>query len=307
MSADADKSDPSPAADAAEPPAAPSSVETFFPGFRPVDLAIDDVTIHAVVGGSGPPLLVLHGAPESHVMWHGLAPELAEHFTVVAADLRGYGRSSKPPKGDYSKRRMAQDQVALMAQLGFERFSLLTHDRGSHVGRRLAKDHPAKVDRLVIMDVVPSTYIFEHVNRKVAERFWMWFLWSQPEPLAENVMGPQAEGFTRMVAFGNVAVADDYALTNGNAAAFHAMCEDYRAGADIDITHDHADQGVKITAPSLVLWGKQSNVAGFDYPEIWRSEIETVSFAELDAGHFLVIEKPRDVMDLVLPFLLGKD
>ncbi|MEL6233358.1 MAG: alpha/beta hydrolase [Pseudomonadota bacterium] len=299
-------SEPAKPAKPAEPSAPPSSVAQFFPGFRHVDLAIDDVTIHAVIGGSGPPLLVLHGAPESHVMWHGVAAELAAHFTVVAADLRGYGRSSKPPEGDYSKRRMARDQVELMAQLGFERFSLLSHDRGSHIGRRMAKDYPGTLEKLVIMDVVPSTYIFENVTRKVAERFWMWFLWSQPAPLPENVMGPQAEGFTRMVAFGNAEVADDYALTNGNAAAFHAMCEDYRAGAGIDITHDHADRDVKITTPALVLWGSQSNVAGFDYPAIWKSEIEDVAFAELDCGHFLIVEKPKEVMEQVLPFLLGK-
>lgn len=290
----------------AKTPDVPSSVDRFFPGFRHVDLAIDDVTIHAVVGGSGPPLLLLHGAPESHVMWHGLAPEFAKHFTVIAADLRGYGRSSKPHQSDYSKRRMAQDQVELMAHLGYDRFSVVSHDRGSHVGRRMAKDHPDTVEKLVIMDVVPATYIFEHVNRQVAERFWMWFLWSQPEPLAENVMGPQAEGFTRMVAFGNLEVADDYALTNGNAAAFHAMCEDYRAAAGIDISHDHADRDVQIKVPSLVLWGKASNVAGFDYPAIWGAEIEDVSCTELECGHFLVVEKPTEVKDLTLTFLLGK-
>lgn len=306
MPHDTDSSHPAMAADVPEPAAAPSSVARFFPGFRDVDLSIDDVTIHAVIGGSGPPLLLLHGAPESHVMWHGIAPELAEHFTVVAADLRGYGRSSKPHRGDYSKRRMARDQVELMARLGHDRFALVSHDRGSHVARRLAKDNPGKVEKLVIMDVVPSTYIFEHVNRKVAERFWMWFLWSQPEPLPENVMGPQAEGFARMVSFGNVDLGNDYALTNGNAAAFHAMCEDYRAGAGVDITHDHADRDVRITAPSLVLWGKASNSAGFDYPAIWRADIEDVSFAELDTGHFLVAEKPVEVMELVLPFLLGE-
>ena len=279
-----------------------STIETFFPGFRDVDVIIDSIKIHAVVGGSGEPLLLLHGAPESHVMWRDLAPEFAKNYTVIVPDLRGYGRSDNPRDGDYSKRRMAADQIELMEELGYDSFLVVSHDRGSHAARRLAKDYPKAVKKMVIMDVVPATYVWEHIDSKVANRFWAWIFWTQPYPLPENLMGPQAGAFAKTAAGDDADAGDDYAATNGTDDAFHAMCEDYRASKGIDIEHDKADAHVKINVPTLVIWGKQSNTGGFDYPTIWKNEVKDVSFLELDAGHFIVEEKPKEVLEATLSF-----
>ncbi|MEM7574638.1 MAG: alpha/beta hydrolase [Bacteroidota bacterium] len=280
-----------------------STTETFFPGFEDVDMIIDSINIHAIIGGDGPPLLLLHGAPESHVMWRELAPQLAESFTVIAPDLRGYGRSDKPFEDDYSKRRMARDQVELMEAMGYDQFLIASHDRGSHVARRLAKDYPSKVQKMVIMDIIPATYVWEHINGKVANRYWSWLFWSQPYPIPEKLMGPQADSFVKSVAGADVEAGEDYATTNGNNEAFHAMCEDYRASKGIDIIHDKEDAAVKIKTPTLVIWGRQSNTGEFDYPTIWKNEAEEVSFLELDCGHFVVEEKPVEIMNAILPFL----
>jgi len=281
-----------------------STTKTFFPGFRDIDVTIDGINIHAVVGGSGEPLLLLHGAPESHVMWRDLGPKLAEKYTVVIPDLRGYGRSDKPREGDYSKRRMAKDQIELMNELGYDSFLVVSHDRGSHTARRLAKDYPKAVKKMVIMDVVPATYVWEHIDGKVANRFWAWIFWTQPYPLPENLMGPQAGAFAKTAAGKDVEAGEDYAATNGTVDAFHAMCEDYRASKGIDMEHDKADANVKIDVPTLVIWGKQSNTGNFDYPTIWKNEINNVSFLELNAGHFIVEEKPQEVLDATLSFLI---
>ncbi|MEM1001872.1 MAG: alpha/beta hydrolase [Bacteroidota bacterium] len=283
-----------------------STTSNFFPGFRDVDISIGGVNIHAVVGGTGEPLLLLHGAPESHVMWRDLAPELAKDFTLIIPDLRGYGRSDKPQDGDYSKRRMAYDQIELMNYLGYKTFLVASHDRGSHVARRLAKDHPQTVKKMVIMDVIPSTYVWEHIDAKVANRYWAWIFWTQSYPLPENLMGPQAAEFAKSAAGDDEKAGEDYAKTNGTPEAFHAMCEDYRAGKGIDIEHDKADEHIKITVPALVIWGKQSNSGQFDYPDIWSREVEQVSFLELDCGHFVVEEKPVEVLEAIRPFFLNK-
>ncbi|MEM6894143.1 MAG: alpha/beta hydrolase [Bacteroidota bacterium] len=282
-----------------------STTKTFFPGFRDVDMIIDSINIHAVVGGVGEPLLLLHGAPESHVMWRDLAPKLAKNFTVIVPDLRGYGRSDKPRNGDYSKRRMAKDQIELMKGLGYDSFLIASHDRGSHAARRLAKDYPKAAKKMVIMDVIPATYVWEHMNTDVAKRFWAWTFWSQPYPLPENLMGPQAGAFAKTAAGDDEEAGDDYAATNGTEDAFHAMCEDYRASAGIDMEHDKADADVKITVPTLVIWGKQSNTGNFDYPTIWKNEVNEVSFLELDSGHFIVEEKPEEVFEATLSFFIN--
>ncbi len=280
-----------------------STTATFFPGFQDVDMIIDSIKIHAIKGGEGPPLLLLHGAPESHVMWRDLAPELAEQFTVIAPDLRGYGRSDKPFEDDYSKRRMAMDQVELMEALGYDQFLIASHDRGSHVARRLAKDYPEKVQKMVIMDIIPATYVWEHIDDKDANRYWSWLFWTQPYPIPETLMGPQAASFVKMTAKEDVEAGEEYAATNGTDEAFHAMCEDYRASKRIDMVHDKADAGVKITTPTLVIWGEKSNTGGFDYPTIWASEEQEVSLLALDCGHFVVEEKPAEIMNAIIPFL----
>ena len=172
----------------------------FFPGFKAIDVEVDGINIHAVSGGAGPPLLLLHGAPQSHIMWRRVAPELARRFTVVASDMRGYGQSGKPPEGDYSKRRMAADQVGLMRALGHDTFRLAGHDRGARVSRRLAKDHCDAVERLAILDIVPTAHIYAHVDRKVATQLWHWFFFIQRAPGPDLLMGPSAAQFARFSA-----------------------------------------------------------------------------------------------------------
>lgn len=277
----------------------------FFPGFRAGVAQIDGVPIYHVTGGSGPALLLLHGAPQSHIMWRRVAPALAEHFTVIAPDLRGYGRSGKPRSADYSKRRMADDQIALMQGLGFDRFRLVGHDRGARVARRLAKDHKQVVERLAILDIVPTAHLYGNVDRRVAAEFWHWFFLTHPAPIPEALMGPQAALFARATArAGQDADAGaDYAATNGTPEAFHAMCEDYRAGAAADLAHDAADADVLIERPTLVMWGKQSSTMLFDMRAVWRNEARDPKFAEVDAGHFLAEERPAETLRRLMPFL----
>lgn len=283
---------------------------SFFPGFRAFDVVVDGVSIHGVAGGAGAPLLLLHGAPQSHVMWRRVAPQLAQHFSVVATDLRGYGRSGKPSDGDYSKRRMAVDQVKVMHELGHTRFCLAGHDRGARVSRRLAKDHPNVVERLAIIDIVPTAHIFAHVDRPVATNLWHWFFLSQPFPLPERLMAPQAGLFASASALpsGDEAAGREYAETNGTPEAFHAMCEDYRAGAGIDIEHDEADADSLIECPTLVMWGAKSltTAALFDVAAVWRNEAKDVRFAPIDSGHYPAEEGPDETLAALLPFLLGE-
>lgn len=289
----------------------------FFTGFATHVVDCDGIAIHAVVGGKGPPLLLLHGAPQSHLMWRKIAPPLAERFTVVAADLRGYGHSAKPV-GDrdhsmYSKRAMAADQVELMRKLGFTEFRLAGHDRGARVARRLAKDHPDKVVRLALLDIVPTAHIYSNVTRQVATNLWHWFFFIQPAPLPEMSMGPSAETLLRAMARGFISPSEDFAVeiedayvrTNGNPAAFAAMCEDYRAGASVDLAHDASDAGVMIDCPTLVLWGSRSHTthALFDVPDVWKRELSDPQFRSIDSGHFLAEEKPVETLGALTAFL----
>jgi haloacetate dehalogenase len=225
----------------------------FFPGFKSLSVDCLGTSIHAVIGGDGPPLLLLHGAPQSHIMWREIATGLAGRFTVVASDLRGYGLSAKPPGGidhsAYSKRAMAADQVELMRKLGFDKFCLAGHDRGARVSRRLAKDHPDRVLELAILDIVPTAYIYSNVTRQVATNLWHWFFLIQPTPLPELVMGPNADVWVRGMARllkspSEIEVA--YVNAIRDPKAFSAMCEDYRAGASIDLEHDASDAGILI-------------------------------------------------------------
>jgi haloacetate dehalogenase len=281
--------------------------EPFFPGFEPRRFQVDDIGIHALVGGSGPPLALVHGAPQSCVLWRHVAPRLAQDFTLVIPDLRGYGRSDKPEQGDYSKRRMAADIVSVMRQSGFERFALAGHDRGARVSRRLAKDHPGAVTRLAILDIAPTAYIYANVDRRVAANMWHWFFLIQRAPGPERLMGPQAELYIRALA--NLAGSDpdaieDYVATNATPAGFHGMCEDYRAGAGIDLEHDAADADRAIEIPTLVLWGANSPSTGavFDMEAAWRPEATDLRFASLPCGHFIPEEKPNETTEALLEF-----
>src|SRR5215204_1681338 len=272
-----------------------------FDGFTLSMIETDEATICVRHGGSGPPLLLLHGHPQTHVMWHKVAPLLARDFTVVAADLRGYGDSSKPPTmpdhEPHSKRAMARDQVALMRGLGFEEFAVVGHDRGARCGYRMALDHPERVRKLAVLDIVPTYEAFNRTNMAFGLGYWHWFFLAQPHPLPEQMIGanPDAYYFRNRDLFDPGALAD-YLRCVHDPATIHSMCEDYRAGATLDYLYDEVDKGVrKIAAPLLALWGGRASVAKwYDVLAVWRDWADDVQGRALDCGHYLPEEAPHD-------------
>jgi haloacetate dehalogenase len=291
-----------------------------FEGFRTVDVAVSsDVTVHARVGGAGPPVLLLHGFPQTHVMWHRVAPELARSHTVVAADLRGYGDSSRPPSGGdhagYSFRAMAADQHALMAALGHERYAVVGHDRGARVAHRLALDAPHAVVRAALLDILPTTHVYDSVDRRLATAYYHWFFFIQPAPVPERLIAGDPVGYLHSLlgawgsglsAYDPVAVAE-YERCFLDPAARSAMLEDYRAGASVDLEHDAADAeaGRVVEQPLLVLWGTRSVVGtGPDDPlDVWRTRARQVSGHGVDAGHFLAEQRPVETLAALRSFL----
>lgn len=287
-----------------------------FAGFRREFIDADGVQIHAVCGGEGPPLLLLHGYPQTHMIWHRVAPALAERFTVVATDLRGYGDSAKPESDEthaaYSKRAMAADQVSVMAALGFDRFAVVGHDRGGRVAHRMALDHPDAVERLAVLDIVPTLTVFETVDQTVATGYYHWFFLIQPDPLPERLIGADPEFYLRRkigqwsgagFAFDEGALAD-YIRCFSDPATIHASCEDYRAAATIDLEHDRADADARVECPLLALWGGRGLVGRrYDVLATWREKAADVSGTALDCGHFLPEENPEDTLAALLAFL----
>lgn len=281
-----------------------------FEGFDRVDVPTTGTTIHARTAGSGPPLLLLHGFPQTHAIWHLIAPRLAERFTVVVPDLRGYGASGKPPTtadhAPYAKRAMALDQVELMAALGFERFHVAGHDRGGRCGYRLALDHPERVDRLAVLDIVPTRDALRRTDLDVALALWRWFFLAQPAPLPETLIAADPEAFffgRHAPLFAPEALAA-YRAAVADPATVHAMCEDYRAAQGLDLAHDEADHGVRtIDRPLLALWGARSTVdRWFDVLEVWRAWAPDVRGRALDCGHFLPEEAPEETLRELLKF-----
>ncbi len=294
-----------------------------FEGFDQRNIDTGEVTINARIGGDGPPVLLLHGYPQTHAMWHAVAPRLAEHFSVVCADLRGYGDSGKPPGGpqagdpdheNYSKRTMARDQVAVMAALGFERFAVVGHDRGARVAHRMTLDHPDRVSRLAVLDIVPTLKAFTEIDQAKATGYYHWFFLIQPYDLPERLIGSDPGFFLRWCLKswgGGLDFFDPEALAHyercfADPAAIHASCEDYRAAATIDLAHDRADLERRIDCPVLALWGSRGRIdAWFDVLETWRERAREVSGRALDAGHFLAEERPEEVAQALLAFLRG--
>jgi len=281
-----------------------SAASEFFPGFKQHTKKTSGATINFVTGGSGPPLLLLHGYPETHIMWRKVAPQLARKFTVVAADLRGYGDSGKPAGGGdhaaYSKRTMAQDQVEVMNSLGFQRFSVVGHDRGGRVAHRMAIDHPDSVQKLVVLDIVPTYKMFHSVTKELATSNFHWFFLIQPEPLPETMIGNSAEFWlkSRFTALPPDAINKDafaeYLRSFRTPAMIHATCEDYRAGASIDLTHDDADLQRKISCPVLALWAEKGAMhRQFNVLEAWRERASNVSGKPLPSSHFIAEEIPE--------------
>jgi haloacetate dehalogenase len=299
---------------AASPSLGQTAPSGFFTGFERRTVQTSGASIHVLRGGSGPPLLLIHGYPQTHVEWHGIAPQLARQFTVVMVDLRGYGDSSKPPDGEnhanYSKRAMALDQVEVMKALGFDRFAVVGHDRGARVTWRLAIEHPERVTRAAVLDIVPEPYSM--VTREFAEQYFHWFFLIQPAPFPETLIGNSAEFYLRSRflrpgagtgAMAPEAVAE-YVRCFKDPATIHATCEDYRAGATIDITHADETRGRKVTCPLLVLWGDRGVVGRlYDPMKIWREQAADVRGKALPAGHFLPEEVPEETLKELLAFL----
>lgn len=289
-----------------------------FEGFESKSIPTSETTIHAVVSGSGPPLLLLHGYPQTHVMWHEVAPGLAERFTVVASDLRGYGDSGKPASDArhlvYSKRATARDQIELMESLGFRRFLVAGHDRGGRVGHRMALDHPDRVEKLAVLDIVPTHKVFSTVDKEIATGYYHWFFLIQGNGLPETLIGHDPgyylqaklrQGAGDANAFDRRAM-QEYIRCFSDPACIHASCEDYRAAASVDLTHDEADMDRKLRCPLLVLWGEKGLMERhYDVRATWRERASDVRGRKLACGHFLAEEKPKETMTELLSFFLA--
>jgi haloacetate dehalogenase len=288
-----------------------------FEGFTRQSVAVDGTDIACVVGGSGPPVLLLHGFPENMAMWTRVAPQLAGQFTVVCADLRGYGDSAKPrclpDRSNYSFRAMAADQLGLMRRLGFERFHLVGHDRGGRTGHRLALDRPDAVLSLTVMDIVPTYAMFMDTSREVAGSYWHWYFLSQPEPFPERIIGNDPDFFyeTCLVGWGATNISNfdremiaEYRRAWRDPGMIHGSCSDYRAAASIDLDHDAADIDKRVQCPTLAFYGVAGQMARlFDIPAEWRKRCADLSTSSLPGGHFFVDQFPNDVAQTLTDFL----
>lgn len=293
----------------------------FFRDFPLSTRRVTDGELRLRVGGSGPPLLLLHGNPQTHAMWHALAPALAERFTVVAPDLRGYGGSFKPePSADhapYSKASMARDMAELMAGLGHDRFQVVSHDRGARVAHRLAIDNPDRVERLCVLDIVPTIEHFERTDMAFALGYYHWFWFAQPHPFPEELINAAPDTWFRAhtsrepkpPTFFRQEALDDYLRAAHDPAMISGMCEDYRAAATIDLEHDRISRadGRRIRCPLLVLWGSEGRIGGwYDPLALWRQYCAAeVTGGPVRSGHYLAEEAPDEVLRWLDGFLEG--
>jgi haloacetate dehalogenase len=277
----------------------------------------DGVRIHGRIGGRGAPLLLLHGHPQTHAIWHRVAPALAERFTVVAIDLRGYGDSGRPPADAehavYSKREMALDALAAMRHHGLERFGVLAHDRGARVAHRLAADHPGAVERMLLLDIAPTLAMYENTSEAFAKAYWHWFFLIQPPPLPEALIASDPVRYVRSVMGGRHAglapfapeMLAEYERCARIAGTAESICEDYRASATIDLAHDRADidAGKRLAQPLRVLWGEHGAVGkAFDVLALWRERAADVSGRALPCGHYVPEEAPDELLAEALDF-----
>jgi haloacetate dehalogenase len=290
-------------------------------GFAQARLPVNGITINLRHGGSGPPLLLLHGFPQTHVIWHKVADELAKHFTLVMPDLRGYGDSSKPAgtpdHGNYSKRVMAQDMVDVMRTLGFNSFHLCGHDRGGRVAHRLALDHPHAVTRLMLIDISPTRTMYEATDMAFATQYYHWFMLIQPAPLPEMLIGGNASFFLKQTlggwgssgaSFIEQAAMAEYERCFCTPEAIHGACEDYRAAATVDLEHDRDHEAKRITSPTHVVWGERGIVGRmFDPIKDWQEKCtQAVTGQRLPAGHFIPEQTPGLLLQEMLRFFASK-
>ena len=266
---------------------------------------------------SAPPLILLHGYPQTSAMWHGVAPILARSFQVVCLDLRGYGKSEKPVSNSthypYSKRAMAQDVVAVMNNLGHKKFLVGAHDRGARVAHRLGLDHPDSVEAMVLLDIAPTREMYAGTTSDFARAYWHWFFLIQPHPLPEQIISKDPEAFWKLKCFNqargenpfSTEALEEYLTAFKQSDTIHSSCEDYRAAASIDIEHDDADQGKKLSMPVLALWAKLGVIEScFNALELWRLRADKVEGEALEAGHYMAEEIPEEVAKRMSEFFL---
>jgi haloacetate dehalogenase len=282
----------------------------YFPGFEQKRINTSDTTINTVSGGSGPPLLLLHGYPQNLLIWRKVAPALSKNFTVVATDLRGYGESAKPETDPqhypYSKRVMAIDQVQVMQSLGFSNFYVVGHDRGARVAHRMSLDHPEKVKKVALLDILPTYQLYQETDMAFARNYWHWFFLIQPYPLPETLLANNTDFMTMaifkdMLQKGQISddILESYKRNFSDPTALRATCEDYRASAGIDLEHDEKDLQQKIKCPTFILWGKQNPVyAGKDMLNQWLNRASNVIGLGLDCGHFIPEEMPEKTVEI---------
>lgn len=287
-----------------------------FDGFESKRITGSKVEINLKIGGKGPPLLLVHGYPQTHVIWHKVASELAKNFTVVATDLRGYGDSGKP-KSDathstYSKREMAADQVEVMTQLGFDKFSVVGHDRGARVAHRMVRDFSDHIDKVALLDIAPTLAMYNNTDKDFATAYYHWFFLIQPFDLPERMIGADAEFYlhSKLKSWSRSedAITDaayaEYLRCFSNPDTIHASCEDYRASATIDLEHDAANGDEKIDNPLLVLWGEAGFVGkAYDVLQCWRDVASDVSGHAVPGGHFIPEEAPQELLTALHDFL----
>ena len=309
-----------------EPEPAQKPQAEFFPGFKREQIKTSGTTINTIYGGNekGTPLLLLHGIPETHVLWRKVAPALAKDYFLVMTDLRGYGDSGKPPGGGdhfaYSKRAMAQDQVEVMKHLGFDKFALVGHDRGGRAAHRLALDHPEVLTKLVILDIVPTYLLYQDITQEFATIFYHWFLLVQPPPFPETLVANSAEYFLKctLLWLGGSKITDplpdwidpavfqEYFRAFRSPETIHAICEDYRAAASIDLAHDKADLDKKIQCPLLVLWSEKGPFHRmYNVLQTWRDRSVQAQGKSMPTGHFLPEQMPQELTQELQLFLRG--
>lgn len=289
--------------------------ENLFEGFTRATVRLNDIDIHFVTAGDGPPVLLLHGFPQTHAMWHAVAPALARTHTVVAADLRGYGASGKP-KGTaaYTFREMAADMVALMQHLGHARFHIVGHDRGGRVAHRLALDHADRIASLCVMDIVPTHHLLDQLSKEVAKAYYHWFFLAQPYPFPETLIGHDPDTYFEscLLGWGSAQLEE---FDAGALAAYRTawrqpdtirgMCADYRAALNLDMSHDAADLDTRVAAPALVLYGADGVMAQhYDIPATWAPRLTDMQSLGIAGGHFFVDQSPEETVAALRPFLL---